>query len=733
MKFSTFLRGHIWRGIKDFFKRDSTLRMLAVLLFVVPIFFIIFNSLSPQQLSLHVDEVASRDIVAETSVVITDYGKTDELRQQAADSVQKIYKQDAEALLLAQENIESFYARMIEIGHKEAAEGEAVVEPSAAEQAEARAAQMREYESLLAVMAENAYSPLIDVEPLAYWLLYCSQEELELMEAESQKLMGAIMDRAITEEALATIYTEVSRQVELLSYAAEAKELINMAVASAVQPNLIYDALATEEAIQEAVDAVQPVRKTIKAGEVVVRSGDRVSAEHISVLEQMGLQRSGGSRMFVALGALLLLALLLWLVRSYIRRNHMAIYKDPKKMLLIVLVGLVVLVISHLLDMIQLSETLAINSMTGYLAPVAAGAMLIAVLLNARLAYFTTMIMSLLVGLMTSGEQLAFVLVAFVGSSVGIHYTSHIRQTSDMAKSAVYIALANVLTILALLFVQGNLELNVILAGVLMGAVNGLLSAILMIGALPYLETGFGVISMIRMLELCNPNQPLLKRLLLEAPGTYHHSVMVGNLAEATAELIGANPLLVRLGSYYHDVGKVRRPEYFVENQQGFVHNPHESIAPALSTLIVVSHVKEGAELARAERLPETVIDFIVGHHGTSLVSYFYNLAVNEDGAENVNEQNFRYEGPRPRSKEVALVMLADSVEAAVRSLSEPSVEKIDQMVQRIIMTKLNDGQLDDCDLTFRDLSVIRSSFCKALSGAYHRRIEYPDVVKSES
>ncbi|MDO4539717.1 MAG: HDIG domain-containing protein [Syntrophomonadaceae bacterium] len=740
MRLSAVLRERLWTKFKAFIKKNSTLRVLAVLLFIVPMFFIIYGSASPQYIWLHVDEVATKDVVAETNVVIVDHAQTAELRQQAADAVQKIYKQDQEALRLAQDNVSMFFAQLIEIGDKNAAtegEGETGAEGegtelSEAEQAELRANQLRQYEALLEQMAAKAYSPLIDAGPLAYWLLYCSVQELELMEAESLRLMDAIMDKAITEEALDTIYGEVSRQVELLNYSAEAKEIVNMSVASAVQPNLVYDDIATQEAIQEAIAAVQPVQKTVKAGEIIVRSGDRVTAEQISVLEQVGLQRSGGSSMFVAAGILLLLLLLLWLTRTYIKRNHAEIYERLLKLLLIVLVALIVLVISHLLDMIQVSDVVQINSMTGYLAPIAAGSMLIAVLLNPRLAYFITMMLAILVGLMANSDQLSFVLVAFIGGSVGIYYTSNIRQTSDMAKSAVYIALANVLTIIALLLLKGGITLNVLLTGILMGASNGLLSAILMIGALPYLEAGFGVISMIRMLELCNPNQALLKRLMIEAPGTYHHSVMVGNLAEATAEVIGANPMLARLGSYYHDIGKVRRPEYFVENQQGMMNNPHENIAPALSALILTSHVKEGAEMAREARLPETVIDFIRSHHGTSLISYFYNIAVNEDGDGNVNESSFRYEGPRPRSKEAALVMLADSVEAAVRSLPDPTMEKIDAMVYRIIMGKLNDGQLDECNLTFRDLDMIRGSFCKVLAGIYHKRIEYPDQIKLE-
>ncbi|HPF21568.1 MAG TPA: HDIG domain-containing protein [Syntrophomonas sp.] len=206
---------------------------------------------------------------------------------------------------------------------------------------------------------------------------------------------------------------------------------------------------------------------------------------------------------------------------------------------------------------------------------------------------------------------------------------------------------------------------------------------------------------------------------------------MVGNLAEAAAEAVGANALLVRVGSYYHDIGKIRRPEYFVENQQGNI-NPHAKIAPALSALIITSHVKEGLEMGREQHLPQSIMDFIAGHHGTSLTKYFYGRALEEDGGDNINEDNYRYIGPKPQSKEVALVMLADAAEAAVRSISEPTSEKIRDMVRKIIRDKLNDGQLEECDLTFRDLDIIAATFVRVLEGIYHRRVEYPEIIAEE-
>jgi putative nucleotidyltransferase with HDIG domain len=259
-----------------------------------------------------------------------------------------------------------------------------------------------------------------------------------------------------------------------------------------------------------------------------------------------------------------------------------------------------------------------------------------------------------------------------------------------------------------------------------MGAAGGVLSAILAIGILPVFEQMFDIITPIKLLELSNPNQPLLKKMLFEAPGTYHHSILVGNLAEAAANEVGANALLTRTGAYYHDIGKIKRPYFFKENQITN-DNPHDKITPKLSTLIITSHVKDGMELAEENKLPRAIKDIIEQHHGTTLVRYFYVMAMNNE-SEMVEEASFRYDGPKPFSKEAAIVMLADSVEAAVRSMGNPTTLDMEKMVNKIVEEKVNDGQLDNCDLTLKDIEKIKQSFLKILEGIFHSRIEYPEV-----
>ena len=264
-----------------------------------------------------------------------------------------------------------------------------------------------------------------------------------------------------------------------------------------------------------------------------------------------------------------------------------------------------------------------------------------------------------------------------------------------------------------------------------LGLLSGVLASIVAIGALPYLESVFKITSPIRLLELSNPNHPLLRRLMLEAPGTYHHSILVGNLAEAAAEAVGADGLLARVGSHYHDIGKLRRPYFFVENQVG-KDNPHDKMAPSLSTLIITSHVKDGIELANEFKLPDVVTQFIAQHHGTDLVRFFYHRACESSDDDSISETDYRYPGPKPQGREVAIVSLADAAEAAVRSISRPNPGKIEGLVRKIIKDRLNSGELDESDLTFQDMDRIATAFTKVIMGMFHSRVEYPEQITKE-
>ena len=301
----------------------------------------------------------------------------------------------------------------------------------------------------------------------------------------------------------------------------------------------------------------------------------------------------------------------------------------------------------------------------------------------------------------------------------------------DLIVTGLKISLAGVVIVSCVYLLEKfliDIDNLLILRDLMLIFLNGILSGIIALGTLPILESTFGI-----MAELADHNQPLLKRLQFEAPGTYHHSLMVSNLAEAAAESIGANPILARVGSFYHDVGKLKRPLFFVENQSYFgIENPHTKLNPRLSKMVITAHPKDGVEIAKEYHLPSVIHAFILQHHGEGLASYFYNQAVAEEGVENVKEEQFRYTGPKPNMKETAILMIADAVESAVRSLKSPSNEEIEEIIEKIIKDRLNDGQFSDCPLTLKDLKVIATTFNRILRGMQHNRIKYQQSIVNE-
>ncbi len=711
MKFSQIFKYFFDGRTSGLWRNAAFIRAVVVFVFVAIMTTTMFSASNPQQVSLREDEVAKRNIVSETNAVVVDEKQTEALRDQAASRVQKSYQEDRIALNSARSDVNGAFDNINNI----------LISTTADKRTPMR-------NLLEDLVKRKDFNTGFNLTNLTNYLLTATPEDVTKMREASISIVDQSMDKPITQEALPGIYDEIADQAAKLAFNPAAQQIVQIIAVDAIRPNLIYDQQATEAAIQQAREAVEPVRKNVLAGEVIVREGDRVTAEQISVLEQLGIQRTK-SYALMLLGLALFVLVAIWLLREYLKRYYRDILLNDKLLILIGLIVIIVIVLARVLTAVKIADRPEINIMAGYLAPVAAGSMLIAILVDNRLAYFVTVVMSLFVGLLTESNQLALITVAFVGGTVGVYRVTRLSQTGDLARAGFYIATANVAAILAMELLSGNINIAVALVGVLLGVISGILSAVLTIGALPYLESAFSITSMIRLLELSNPNHDLLKRLLIEAPGTYHHSLMVGNLAEASAQVIGANPLLVRVGSYFHDIGKIKRAEYFVENQRG-CDEPHNKIAPALSALIIISHVKEGVELAKEAHLPQVIIDFIACHHGTSLAKYFYNQAIAEEGEGMVNEDSFRYEGPKPQTKEVALVMLADAVEAAVRSLPNPNMNNIRIMVEKIIRDKLNDHQLEECDLTFKDLDVLSASFCKVLEGVYHKRIEYPDIVQ---
>jgi hypothetical protein len=408
------------------------------------------------------------------------------------------------------------------------------------------------------------------------------------------------------------------------------------------------------------------------------------------------------------------------MLAMFIRKFSPEVYDRPAWLLLIAMLlflfSLLTKFISFLVD-IQ-------APFYGFLIPMAAVGMVITILFDARVAIMSVLFASVITAIATNFNYV-YMISGLLGGIFSSFVVTRASVRSDVVKSGFIIA-GILAALTAALTISGNNFLTVIFYSS-MSLVNGIACSIITIGVLPFLENIFGVTTSMRLLELSSPNNPLLKRLLMEAPGTYNHSLVVGNIAESAADAIGANSLLIRVASYYHDIGKTKRPYFFSENQIG--ENIHDDINPGLSRIIIINHLKDGVEMAQKSRLPKQIIDLISQHHGSSIISYFYHRQKKMDYRNVITEQTFRYPAKKPQSKEAAILMLADAVEATARSIALQSPSHIEHMIKNIVYDKLADGQLDECDLTLKELNNIMSAFNQILIGIYHSRVKYPEQV----
>jgi putative nucleotidyltransferase with HDIG domain len=412
----------------------------------------------------------------------------------------------------------------------------------------------------------------------------------------------------------------------------------------------------------------------------------------------------------------LLTALVLFIFVLYLPANRPLIFADNKKLLLLTILIVIQIAIGAIVV-----NTLGWSS---YLIPTTISSMLLGILFDAGMGFISTVIIGLLLGGITGFEYSFILLTIFVGI-VSIYSVTHIRTRNHIFRAILHIVLAYSIAVIAFGFLRYETfeEMGQVLLYYILP--NAILSPFITYMTLGLFERAFDITTDITLLELSDLNHPLLKELAVKAPGTFHHSIVVGNLAESAAKVIGANSLLARVGSYYHDVGKMEKPEYFVENEQGGK-NKHEALAPNMSAIILSSHVKAGLEMAEAYNLPKLIRDFIPEHHGRNLMSFFYNKAKQQKEKNDINIDDYRYPGPSPQSKETAIVMLADTVEAATKTLKNPTASRLRKMVEELIEKRFLEGELDRSDLTMRDLKGIIDGFMSVLSGIYHKRIEYP-------
>lgn len=492
-----------------------------------------------------------------------------------------------------------------------------------------------------------------------------------------------------------------------------------------IEPNLTVAQEIYGARITEALAEVSGIAEEVQKEEIIIRAGQKVLKGHEELLREMArIQRLeavkewGVATYLPVLGRVLLVGLLfmsLYLFLFYFRQD---MYLSGPRLLALFLVFGIQLFLVYLADYV--AEIGDVESI--YIYPVAVLPIMLAILFDAEVGILSSVILALLLGVMYRFSFLITFLTMVVGIVASLSSNS-VRKRSDYYR----IMLAVVATYILFIFAIENLRLtpsDEILPDLLYGGLVGLFSIPIVIFLVPFFESLFGFTTDITLLELSDLNNPLLKRLALEAPGTYHHSIAVGNLSEAAAEAIGANSLLARVGTYYHDIGKIEIPEYFVENQLS-VTSRHESLTPSMSTMILSSHVKKGRLLGEEAGIPDEVLNFIEEHHGTMVMSYFYNKAL-EQGEDKASIAKYRYPGPKPQTRETGISMLADAVEAASRTLDDPKPARIASLIQRIIDDRFKSGELDECPLTLRDLARIKEAFAAVLTATFHHRVRYP-------
>ncbi|MBN1992876.1 MAG: HDIG domain-containing protein [Anaerolineae bacterium] len=491
-----------------------------------------------------------------------------------------------------------------------------------------------------------------------------------------------------------------------------------------IKPNTFPDEARTETDRQAAAEAVEPVKIKVEKNESIISAGEIVTAREKEALEVLrGLQQPESSWFEDFIAPALLMLLITIIIGVYVLQYMPQILPDSKRLLVLALV---------LLIFVAMAKLMIPNAGLAYLYPIAALTMFIVTVIDVQLAFILTTVLAFLAGYLATDNIQAIVVYLILGGWTGALALGKSQRVNALLWACVYVGIVN--TSVILIFNLSSIDFTT--AGILLfleGVLNGIFAAGLALVGLFFIGNVVGITTPVQLLDLGRPTHPLQRQLLLKAPGSYQHSLMVGNLAEQAAERIGADALLVRVMAYYHDIGKVQRPYFFIENQREGV-NVHEKLEPQISAQIIISHVKDGLDLARKYRLPKVVKDGIAQHHGTSQVRYFYHQALKaaEEKHTHVDEASFRYPGPIPQTREIGILMLADVSETTVRALKPNSAEEIDHIVHRAIIDKFETGQLNDCDLTIADLHHIRRAFVDILQGVHHPRIKYPDQVKAE-
>ena len=696
-----------------------------VLLFVVLAiisYAVLFSNVKPETIEVELLQVAEETIRAPKTV--EDVEKTEADKNEALKQVEDVYTLKEEYKENRVDLISSIFTAVGEVkGEAETEEAEGDALPTD----ETTVPDSNELVQKLKVkLTEEVNKQLSDDVYLA--LLNASTAQLTVAKDTTLTAINDVMSQQIAASDVENARNEVEEMVQLTAMSTELKQASVALARFAITQNYFYDPIKTEEQRQKALDEVEPTK--ILQGQVLVEKGDLIDEEIYRNIQLSGLLESDQSiTPFVGLGILLLL--IFGGIFYYYRVSEAHSEHRNTRLLIFSLVFLFAILLFKLISLLSNYEDVDLS----YFAPAALGAMLLKILLDDRYSIVFILITSIFGGLIfneyvTTNFNYVAGMYLLLSGLIGLLLltTKHFR--TKIFQTGLLLSVVNVVLIIALFYTL-DLEISKVTAILYLFAafVSGISSAILTIGLLPFFEAGFGVLSTMKLIELSSPNHPLLRKILTEAPGTYHHSVMVANLAETACEAIGANGLLARVGCYYHDIGKTKRPQFFIENQMN-IDNPHDKLKCTTSRDIIIAHVTDGVKILKKHKMPKEIIDIAEQHHGTTLLKFFYYKA--KEAGEDVKEEDFRYPGPKAQTKESAVVGIADSVEAAVRSMKHPTREKIESLVKSIIHSRMNEDQFSECDITMKELDTVEKILCETLNGIFHSRIEYPDL-KNES
>ena len=646
--------------------------------------------------------ISKRDIIAQKTLTVEDVKRTEQHKREVAQKVEPILVPAEDDFIKS--NLETLQNSIIQIRKKNNTEKEKIEE--------------------LNVLFDLSGNPkrafILD------FLLHVDDASLrEAFDKASLSLVN-ILQKGITEKDYEKDNINTLIQDNLITNVSKRQIIVIPALLEQViVPNLVVDEAATEIAKLNAQESVKPYKVTFQKGEKIVFEGEPVTRLKRDALREAGYNVYELN--WQGILSIYILVLFLTIIYLAYLKFFEKDFLEPRYLALSSVMTILACSIAVLLP----------TGFSPYILPIPAIIIISAIFLNPRIAFLLS---SLTLVILTVGMQYEtqFLIVFTILAIIGMITISKIKYTRrfDLIKAGFHLGVAGVLTMMSLYFIDKCLiDVNnyLILKNCTFLFANSIISSIAALGLSPLLESTFHIITPYGLAELGDHNQPLLKRLQIEAPGTYHHSLMVSTLCEAAAEAIGANPILARVGAFYHDIGKLKRPLFFVENQSYFsIENPHNTLNPRLSKMVITAHPKDGVDLAKEYGLPSIINDFILQHHGEGIAKYFYNQAVQEEGAENVKEEQFRYTGPKPNRKETAILMLADAVESAVRAMKGATVDQIENIIDKIIVERLNDGQLTDSPLTLKDLKVIASTFSRILRGMQHNRIKYQENIAEE-